>query len=69
LKDNKTLAVVLIIIIVLALAFIVWRVMAGKKGPVVDEKGRDLFAPLELKPGQEGPPPPDPNQPVVPGGG
>jgi hypothetical protein len=69
LKDNKMLAAVLIIVIVLAVAFIVWRVMAGKKGPVVDEKGVDLLAPLELKPGEEGAPPPTPNQPVAPGGG
>jgi hypothetical protein len=51
LKDNKMLAAVLIIVIVLAVAFIVWKVMAGKRAPAGAEGGKGGAAPVELKPG------------------
>jgi hypothetical protein len=66
-KDNKMLAAVLIIIIVLALGFIVWRVTAGKRAPAGDQGGG--AAPVELKPGTIPTPPPAPGKAAPAGGG
>lgn len=67
-KDSKTTVVVLVIIIVLALGFVVYRLVAGGgEKAEVDEEGRALDVPPEMIPekmGGKGAPSTD----VAPGG-
>ena len=58
---NKTaLVVVCIIVIVLAVGAIGFQIFRGRGGAVDQETGEDLTQPLELQPGQQVPPSPDP---------
>lgn len=69
-KDNKAAVVALVLIIVVALAFVIYKVATGgKQKKVIDDEGRDVLEPLELDPNAVPLDSPDPNAVGGAGGG